>query len=59
MPTNAELASELLHSAADFFREVGSQNLDLKAQMTENAKTFDTVADLVKKDPQGEMPDNV
>lgn len=58
MPSNAELAAELMRSAADFFREVGSQNQSLKDQMKENAKTFDNVADLVEKDPAGEMPDN-
>ncbi len=56
MPSNAELAAELLRNAATFFRDVGTQNPQLKDQMSESAQTFETIADLVESDPTGEMP---
>ncbi len=55
MATNAELAAQLLRNSAAFFRDVGSQNQKLKDQMENNAETFEVVADLVEKDPEGEM----
>ncbi|HEC14447.1 MAG TPA: hypothetical protein ENI72_01695 [Rhodospirillales bacterium] len=56
MPNNAELAAELLRNAATFFRDVGTQNPALKNQMSESARTFETIADLVETDPVGKMP---
>lgn len=56
MPSNAELAAELLRNAATFFRDVSAQNPALKDQMTESARTFETIADLVETDPTGDMP---
>ncbi len=56
MPSNAELAAELLRNAATFFRDVGVQNPALKDQMSESARTFETIADLVETDPTGDMP---
>jgi hypothetical protein len=55
MATNAELAAQLLRNSAAFFRDVGSQNPKLKDQMENNAETFEVVAGLVEKDPEGEM----
>ena len=56
MATNAELAAKLLRNSATFFRDVGNQNPKLKGQMESNAETFEVVADLVEKDPDGTMP---
>jgi hypothetical protein len=55
MATHAELAGHLLRSAAEFFRHVGQQNPDLQAQMDENARTYESVAEMVVTDPQGEV----
>ena len=55
MATNAELAATLLRSSAVFFRDIGSQDPSLKEQMDTNARTFETVADLVESDPDGEV----
>lgn len=55
MPTHAQLASQLLHDAATFFRTIAEQNEPLRAQMMENAAVFDEVAMLVEKDPTGEI----
>lgn len=57
MPTNVQLAAELLRNAATFFRDVGEQNDALQQQMKVKAQTFDLAANLVEKDPLGEMPD--
>lgn len=53
MPTNAEIAATLLRAAAKFFRDVASQNPEVGEQMRTNADTYDTVADLVQNDPNG------
>lgn len=55
MATHAEIASNLLRNAATFFRDLGVQNQDLAEQMEMNARTYVTVADLLDKDPNGEM----
>ena len=57
MPTNAQLAADLLRNAAIFFREVGVQNPPIKEKMSKSADTFDTVAKLVEANPNAEMPD--
>jgi len=56
MATHAELAINLLRNAAVFFRDIGAQNSDLKEQMDVNARTYDAVAEMMEKDPNGEMP---
>lgn len=56
MATNAELAAKLLRSAATFFRSIGQANNSLSDQMTNNAETFDRVAEMVETDPLGENP---
>ncbi|WP_316975734.1 hypothetical protein [Shumkonia mesophila] len=53
MPTHAEIAATLLKAAAKFFRDVASQNPEVGEQMLTNADTYDTVAELVSKDPTG------
>ncbi len=53
MPTHAEIAATLLKAAAKFFRDVASQNPEVGEQMLTNADTYDTVAELVRKDPTG------
>ena len=55
MATNAELAARLLRDAANFFQTVGEQNEPIKEQMLENAKVFVQVAELVEKDPMGQI----
>lgn len=55
MTTTAELAASLLRNAANFFRGVGSQNPTIKEQMDTNAKTYETVAEYLEKDPKGEV----
>ncbi|MFQ6019017.1 MAG: hypothetical protein ACE5KF_12590 [Kiloniellaceae bacterium] len=55
--TNAQLAAKLLRNAASFFRALGEQNDAIKEDMDSNARTCDTVADLVESDPTGEVPE--
>lgn len=55
MTTHAEIAANLLRNAAIFFRDIGTQNTELKEQMEVNARTYDAVADMVQSDPNGEM----
>ena len=55
MATHVEIASNLLRNAATFFRDIGVQNKDLAEQMEMNARTYLVVADLLDKDPSGEM----
>jgi hypothetical protein len=55
MPTHSHLAAQLLRDAAGFFRALSDQNGELKEQMLENADVFEQVADLVEKDPNGEI----
>ena len=53
MPTHAELASKLLIDAAGFFRTLGDQNEELKAQMEENAGVFEQLGALLSQEPEG------
>ena len=57
MANHAQVAAKLLRNAAKFFRDLGGQNPQIKEQMETNARTYDTVANLVETDPGGEMPD--
>ena len=56
MSSNAEVAAKLLRDAADFFRAVAEQNPPLQEALSDNAKTFRAVADLVEQDPTGACP---
>lgn len=53
--TYAQIASRLLRDAATFFRNVGEQNESLREQMNDNAAVYDQVADLVERQPMGEL----
>lgn len=53
--TYAELSSQLLRDAADFFRTLAAENPPLQEQMTENANVFDHISSLVSKNPLGVM----
>ncbi len=53
--SHAELTGKLLKDAAMFFRTLAEQNEPLKEQMSENADVYEQIADLVAKDPQGEL----
>jgi len=55
MATHADLAAKLLRDAAIFFRNVGDQNEPLKEQMNDNADVYEQVAELLEKDPTGEL----
>jgi len=55
MATYAQLASKLLRDAATFFRNVGTQNEPLREQMNDNATVYEQVADLLEKDPNGQL----
>lgn len=55
MATHVQLAAKLLRDAATFFRNVGIQNEALQEQMDDNANVFEQVADLVEKDPMGQL----
>lgn len=55
MATHAQLAAKLLRDAAHFFRNIGEQNTPLKEQMNDNADVFEQVAELVEKDPAGQI----
>jgi len=55
MATNAEIAAKLLRDAASFFRHVGNQNDPIKDQMDSNADAYETVAELVETEPNGEF----
>ena len=55
MPSHAEVAAKLLRDAAGFFQTVGDQNPELKEQMGQNATVFQQVAELVERDPTGEL----
>lgn len=55
MATHVQLAAKLLRDAATFFRNVGIQNEALQEQMEDNANVFEQVADLVEKDPMGQL----
>ena len=53
MPSHAELSSQMLKDAAQFFITVGEQNAPLQDQMTEHARVFEQIAGLVEFNPTG------
>lgn len=53
MPTHADLAVRLLNEAASFFKTIASQNPDVEKEMTENARVFVQMADLLARQPTG------
>mgnify|MGYP007088348899 FL=1 len=55
MATYAQLGSKLLRDAATFFRNVGAQNEPLREQMNDNATVYEQVAELLEKDPNGQL----
>ncbi len=55
MATYVDLGAKLLRDAATFFRNIGEQNEPLKEQMDDNANVYEQVADLLEKDPMGEL----
>lgn len=55
MSTHAEIAAKLLRDAASFYRAVGGDNAALQEQMSEFARIYENVADLVESDPTGEL----
>jgi hypothetical protein len=56
MATYVQLSAKLLRDAATFFRNVAAQNAEpLREQMNDNATVYDQVADLLEKDPLGQI----
>lgn len=55
MPSHAELATSLLVDAAAFFRTLAEQNEPLREQMIENASVFEQMAELLLKNPTGDL----
>jgi len=55
MATHVDIAVNLLKNAAKFFRDLGAQNPEIAEQMEVNARTYDAVAEMMEKDPHGEM----
>ncbi|MEG3619335.1 hypothetical protein V5T82_12780 [Magnetovibrio sp. PR-2] len=55
MASHTAIAANLLRNAATFFRDIGTNNPDLKDQMEANAETYDTVAEMLENDPDGEL----
>ena len=57
MPTNAEMAAQLLRHAAQFFRRIGGEHSELQQSLNNSALTYDRVAELVEQDPVGQTPE--
>jgi len=57
MPTHAEISSKLLSEAASFFVNLGEQNAEIKEQMTENARVFTQMSELLEEKPNGQIDD--
>jgi hypothetical protein len=55
MATYVQISARLLRDAATFFRNVARQNETLREQLDDNARIYEQVADLLEKDPQGEL----
>lgn len=55
MTTHAELAARLLKEAAAIFRTMSWPDAEIKERVETFSKLFDRVADLVEKDPTGEV----
>jgi len=58
MSTHAQIAAKLLRDAASFYRAVGGDNAELKDQMGEFARIYESVADLVETDPTGVLAES-
>lgn len=55
MATIAQVGSDMLRAAANFFRAVGRENPALNDQMERNAKAYEDVAGLLESDPHLEV----
>jgi uncharacterized protein Yka (UPF0111/DUF47 family) len=55
MATHAEMAAQLLREAADFFSHLAKDNPEVSKEMLENAAIYEQVANLIEKDPTGEV----
>jgi len=55
MATIADVSADMLRAAANFFRAVGQENEALTEQMSQNAKAYEEVADLLQQDPAMEV----
>lgn len=55
MATIAQVGSDMLRAAANFFRAVGGENPALTDQMERNAKAYEDVANLLEQDPTMEV----
>ncbi len=55
MATYAQVSARMLRDAATFFRNVAAQNEALREQLDDNATVYETMADLLEKDPFGEI----
>lgn len=53
--THAELAAQLLRDAATLFRSVGGRDPDASERVDRFATLYDRVAELVERDPSGEV----
>jgi hypothetical protein len=53
--THAELAARLLRDAATLFRTVGGRDTDASERVDRFATLYDRVAELVERDPVGEV----
>lgn len=59
MPTHAEMATKLLVSGAQFFRDFadkfGEEDPKMAGQMVENADVFEQLGTLLQQNPQGDL----
>ncbi len=55
MTTHAELSARLLREAAAIFRTMTWPDAEVSANVETFSKLFDCVADLVERDPTGEV----
>ena len=55
MATIADVSADMLRAAANFFRAVGQENEALSDQMSQNAKAYEEVAELLQQDPSMEV----
>lgn len=55
MATIAQVGSDMLRAAANFFRAVGRENPALTEQMERNASAYEDVAGLLERDPSLEV----
>lgn len=55
MANIAQVGSDMLRAAANFFRAVGRENPALSEQMERNAQAYEDVAGLLEQDPSMEV----